>query len=261
MKTTLSLGAMVSLALMAGASSLASAEAAAQGVDVAVASSDGIRSFNAEDVPTFDIAEDGTVDWPTFSGYRRYQSECHVCHGPDGMGSSYAPALKDSVMRIDYYTFLETIANGKQGGRSRQDAGDARLRHQCERHVLRRRHLDLSARAAPGRSTAAGRRSGPTRAPNMPRWKRRAWSDPRSPAVGHGPRGRARSGPGGGPRLERGPARLCRSGEFAPVEPRRQRLREPHRRTSGAGDGQARRIYLVSDGDGLCAQHALRRQV
>ncbi|ABA78736.1 c-type cytochrome, methanol metabolism-related [Rhodobacter sphaeroides] len=114
MKTTLSLGAMVSLALMAGASSLASAEAAAQGVDVAVASSDGIRSFNAEDVPTFDIAEDGTVDWPTFSGYRRYQSECHVCHGPDGMGSSYAPALKDSVMRIDYYTFLETIANGKQ---------------------------------------------------------------------------------------------------------------------------------------------------
>ncbi|AXQ93856.1 c-type cytochrome, methanol metabolism-related [Cereibacter azotoformans] len=114
MKTTLSVGAMVMCALMAGATSLASAEAAAQGTDVAVASSDGIRSFNAEDVPTFDIAEDGTVDWPTFSGYRRYQSECHVCHGPDGMGSTYAPALKDSVMRMDYYTFLEIIANGKQ---------------------------------------------------------------------------------------------------------------------------------------------------
>ncbi|SNX67547.1 methanol metabolism-related c-type cytochrome [Cereibacter ovatus] len=114
MKTTVSLGAVAALVLMAGVSPLASAEAAAQGVDVAVASTDGIRSYNADEVPTFNIAEDGTVDWPTFSGYRRYQSECHVCHGPDGMGSTYAPPLKDSVMRLDYYDFLATIANGKQ---------------------------------------------------------------------------------------------------------------------------------------------------
>ncbi|WP_444665665.1 c-type cytochrome, methanol metabolism-related [Cereibacter changlensis] len=103
------------LCVVTGASSLATAQtAAAQGVDVAVASSDGIRSFNAEDIPTYVIAEDGTVDWPTFSGYRRYHAECHVCHGPDGQGSSYAPALKDSVMRLDYYEFLEVIAGGKQ---------------------------------------------------------------------------------------------------------------------------------------------------
>jgi methanol metabolism-related c-type cytochrome len=82
--------------------------------DVAVASDDGVRSFNAEDIPTFDIAADGTVDWPTFSGYRRYHSDCHVCHGPDGEGSSYAPALKDSAMRMDYYDFIGIVASGKQ---------------------------------------------------------------------------------------------------------------------------------------------------
>src|SRR5262245_50848646 len=41
--------------------------------------------------PTFHIAPDGTVDWYTYSGFRRYHSECHVCHGPDGEGSTYAP--------------------------------------------------------------------------------------------------------------------------------------------------------------------------
>jgi methanol metabolism-related c-type cytochrome len=75
---------------------------------------DGVRWFNSDDVPTFKIADDGTVDWPTFSGYRRYHSECHVCHGPDGEGSSYAPALKKSVMRMDYYDFVGTVASGRQ---------------------------------------------------------------------------------------------------------------------------------------------------
>lgn len=82
--------------------------------DLAADNSDGVRWFNAEGIPTFKIAEDGTVDWPTFSGYRRYHAECHVCHGPDGEGSTYAPALKKSVMRLDYYDFLEVVASGKQ---------------------------------------------------------------------------------------------------------------------------------------------------
>jgi methanol metabolism-related c-type cytochrome len=82
--------------------------------DLAVDSNDGVRSFNAEGIPTFDIAEDGTVDWPTFSGYRRYHSDCHVCHGPDGEGSTYAPALKDSAMAMDYYDFVAVVASGRQ---------------------------------------------------------------------------------------------------------------------------------------------------
>ena len=64
--------------------------------------------------PTFEIGADGTVDWYTYSGYRRYHSECHVCHGPDGEGSSYAPALKDSLKRINYGEFLGIVAGGRR---------------------------------------------------------------------------------------------------------------------------------------------------
>ncbi|AGT07202.1 c-type cytochrome, methanol metabolism-related [Paracoccus aminophilus] len=72
------------------------------------------RWYTAEGVPTFKVEADGTVDYATFSGYRRYSAECHVCHGPDGEGSTYAPALKDSVLKIDYYEFQQIVASGKQ---------------------------------------------------------------------------------------------------------------------------------------------------
>lgn len=65
--------------------------------------------------PTFRVTGDGkSVDWYLYSGYRRYHSECHVCHGPDGMGSSYAPALKDSLKHLSYGDFMATVAGGKQ---------------------------------------------------------------------------------------------------------------------------------------------------
>lgn len=64
--------------------------------------------------PTFNVAPDGTVDWYTYSGYRRYNSECIVCHGPDGEGSSFAPALDQSVKNLSYAEFLQTVASGRQ---------------------------------------------------------------------------------------------------------------------------------------------------
>ena len=72
------------------------------------------RWYTAEGIPTFKIAEDGTTDYATFSGYRRYSAECHVCHGPDGEGSTYAPALKNSVLKMDYYQYQEIVASGNQ---------------------------------------------------------------------------------------------------------------------------------------------------
>ncbi len=72
------------------------------------------KYFTEDDVPTFKVAEDGTVDWYTFSGFRRYHSECHVCHGPDGEGSSYAPALKASAIDMDYYDFQSVVVEGKK---------------------------------------------------------------------------------------------------------------------------------------------------
>lgn len=79
----------------------------------AVKDEDG-KYFDADGNPTFKIQEDGTVDWYTFSGYRRYHSDCHTCHGPDGVGSSYAPALAVSLKNIDYPTFLSIVAEGRK---------------------------------------------------------------------------------------------------------------------------------------------------
>jgi len=78
----------------------------------AVKDEDG-KWFDADGTPTFNIQPDGTVDWYTFSGYRRYHSDCHVCHGPDGVGSSYAPALAESLKNMDYGTFLSIVAEGR----------------------------------------------------------------------------------------------------------------------------------------------------
>jgi methanol metabolism-related c-type cytochrome len=55
---------------------------------------------------------DGKVDAGTYNGYRRYHSFCHVCHGPDGLGSSYAPALTDSIAQIGYPGYLEAVIYG-----------------------------------------------------------------------------------------------------------------------------------------------------
>ena len=68
----------------------------------------------ADGTPTYNIASDGTVDWYTFSGFRRYHSECHVCHGPDGEGSTYAPGLIEPVKRLSYFDFLAIVASGQE---------------------------------------------------------------------------------------------------------------------------------------------------
>jgi len=72
------------------------------------------KYVDAKGDPTFSVKPDGTVDWYTYSGFRRYHSECHVCHGPDGEGSTYAPALKDSVKRINYAEFYGIVVGGRQ---------------------------------------------------------------------------------------------------------------------------------------------------
>jgi methanol metabolism-related c-type cytochrome len=86
----------------------------------AVKSEDG-KYLDKEGNPTFKVAPDGTVDWYTYSGYRRYHSDCHVCHGPDGMGSSYAPALRDSLKTMSYADFLGVVASGRKNVSTAQE--------------------------------------------------------------------------------------------------------------------------------------------
>lgn len=83
------------------------------GNPTAVKEEDG-KYFDKDGNPTYKIQPDGTVDWYTDSGFRRYNSECLRCHGPDGAGSSYAPALTDSLKMLSYNDFLGTVAAGKK---------------------------------------------------------------------------------------------------------------------------------------------------
>lgn len=81
--------------------------------NISAAYSEDGRYFTEDDVPTFNVSEDGMIDWPSYSGFRRYHSECHVCHGPEGEGSTYAPALKVSAIDMDYYDFVDVVTNGR----------------------------------------------------------------------------------------------------------------------------------------------------
>jgi methanol metabolism-related c-type cytochrome len=57
---------------------------------------------------------DGKVDIHVYNGYRRYGESCLRCHGPDGAGSSYAPALTDSLKNMTHDQFAEVVINGRK---------------------------------------------------------------------------------------------------------------------------------------------------
>ncbi len=76
------------------------------------------KFFDAEGNPTYRIKPDGTVDWYTYSGFRRYHGDCHTCHGPDAAGSTYAPALAESLKNLTYQQFTEVVIQGRQVARS-----------------------------------------------------------------------------------------------------------------------------------------------
>jgi methanol metabolism-related c-type cytochrome len=72
------------------------------------------KYFDSAGDPTYKIGPDGTVDWYTFSGYRRFNGSCEVCHGFGGAGSSFAPDLTSSLKDMTYEDFQKTVINGKQ---------------------------------------------------------------------------------------------------------------------------------------------------
>ncbi len=113
---------IVPIALGACALALCTAPVRADGAGepAAVKSEDG-KFFDKDGDPTYRILQDGTVDWYTYSGFRRYHSDCHVCHGPAGDGSSFAPALKDSLKRISFSDFLGIVAAGRKNVTTAQE--------------------------------------------------------------------------------------------------------------------------------------------
>ena len=132
-------------------------------------------SITAEDIPTFKVAEDGTVDWYTFSGYRRYHAECHVCHGPDGQGSTYAPAIAKTVGAVDYYEFTDVVVNGRQNGNQVMPSFGTNKNVMCYLDDIYIYLKAVGSGAIPrGRPAKQRRQAGrPSPRPRMPAWARR----------------------------------------------------------------------------------------
>jgi mono/diheme cytochrome c family protein len=59
---------------------------------------------------------DGKVDGRTYNGFRRYHGSCNHCHGPDGMGSTFASALVDRLPDLE--VFRRNVRDGVRSGPS-----------------------------------------------------------------------------------------------------------------------------------------------
>ena len=72
------------------------------------------KYYDEDGNPTYKVQRDGTVDWSTFSGYQHFTSTCLVCHGPDATGSTFAPALANSLRKLSYAEFVATVTAGRK---------------------------------------------------------------------------------------------------------------------------------------------------
>lgn len=109
--------ALVASLLLSGIASFgAAAQTAAAGPTPGVKTdkADESKWLDANGDPTFKKYDDGSFDWYTFNGFRRYHAECHVCHGPEGNGSTYAPALAESMKTMGYGDFMAVVASGRE---------------------------------------------------------------------------------------------------------------------------------------------------
>ncbi len=96
------------------------ARADGSGDPTAVTSEDG-KYLDKEGTPTYKVDPDGKVDFYTYVGFIRYSANCLRCHGPDGLGSTYGPALLNSLKTLSYGDVLMTVASGRQKVSASQD--------------------------------------------------------------------------------------------------------------------------------------------
>ena len=61
----------------------------------------------------YTVDEEGRVDESIMMGFNVYTGSCMACHGPDGLGSSFAPSLLRAAERRTFEVFAQTIAGGR----------------------------------------------------------------------------------------------------------------------------------------------------
>jgi methanol metabolism-related c-type cytochrome len=113
-------GLIVAVMVAAGVLGIGFAFADGSGDPAAVKNEDG-KYYDKGGNPTYKVQADRTVDWFTYSGFRRYHADCHVCHGPDGEGSSYGPALSNSLKTMSYVAYSSVVVNGRKNVNTAQE--------------------------------------------------------------------------------------------------------------------------------------------
>lgn len=70
------------------------------------------QAVSEEHEPGTYTVEGDNVDEATFRGYEAYGRVCMACHGPDGVGSSFAPSLVQAAERRTFEEFQQTVVEG-----------------------------------------------------------------------------------------------------------------------------------------------------
>ncbi|AJD42433.1 cytochrome C [Rhizobium sp. SEMIA 4085] len=76
-----------------------------------VAVTSGRSSQDGAAADKFYKVVDGKADARTYNGYRRYHAGCNHCHGPDGVGSTFASSLVNRPLDIE--TFRRVVRDGQ----------------------------------------------------------------------------------------------------------------------------------------------------
>jgi mono/diheme cytochrome c family protein len=66
------------------------------------------------DPKPYTVKDGDMIDANTYRGYLYYGDQCLRCHGPDGGGSSYAPALTQSLKVMTKEQVENTVINGRK---------------------------------------------------------------------------------------------------------------------------------------------------
>jgi len=83
------------------------------------------RNDDAGDTPEYTVkcadgatdAKQCEVDKDTYVGWRTFATNCQVCHGGSGLGSTFAPNLMERINKegVDYGRFMYVVENGYHG--------------------------------------------------------------------------------------------------------------------------------------------------
>jgi mono/diheme cytochrome c family protein len=71
-----------------------------------------LAAQEASESPAYTVI-DGKADPDTANGYMIYTAKCMPCHGPDGLGSSFAPSLVQAAERRTFAEFTQTVRAGR----------------------------------------------------------------------------------------------------------------------------------------------------